>query len=161
MVEREYFSQPQGMKKNCGNKQTDVSCGCRLLVNTFRAYLISRFRQDSISRGFIFALSTGGRILNFAKVLSTTFLFFKRLPGRLADSIVGLFPREFWRYTRFHSSRGGNVKVTVVSTIPSRTGWPWNSCHCLYRTRLHLEESFNVSVLERDKRPVNENYTGA
>ena len=35
--------------------------------------------------------------------------------GRLADSIVGHFPREILRFTRFLISRGGVVKVTVDS----------------------------------------------
>jgi hypothetical protein len=37
----------------------------------------------------------------------------KRLPGRIADSIVGHLPREISRFTRFLISREGMVKVTV------------------------------------------------
>ena len=45
-------------------------------------YLISRFWRDSISRGFIFAISVGKyekRALNFAiQAFSTSFYFFKK-----------------------------------------------------------------------------------
>lgn len=83
----------------------------------------------------------------------------KRLAGRLADSIVGHLPREISRYTRFLISRGGNVKVTVVDSKYRRSPLVQGGLEIPVTVCIELDStSKNVSVLERYKKLVNENY---
>ena len=80
----------------------------------------------------------------------------KRLPGRIADSIVGHLPREISRFTRFLISRGGTVKVIVVvlSTEDPLQG----DLEIPVTVHIELDSTpRNVSVLERYKKLVNEN----
>ena len=83
----------------------------------------------------------------------------KRLPGRLSDSVVEHLPREISRYTRFLISRGGKVKVTVADSkfrrsplIQGGLEIPVTVCIEIHYT------SKNVSMLERYKKLMNENY---
>ena len=46
---------------------------------------------------------------------------YKRLPGRLADSIIGHLPREISRLTRFFLSRGGVAFAEVIKTTHRRS----------------------------------------
>ena len=83
----------------------------------------------------------------------------KRLPGCLSDSIVGHLPREISRYTRFLISRGGNVKVTVVDSKYCRSPLIQGGLEIPVTVCIEIDStSKNVSVLERYKKLVNENY---
>ena len=46
---------------------------------------------------------------------------YKRLPGRLADSIIGHLPREISRPTRFFLLRGGVAFAEVINTTHRRS----------------------------------------
>ena len=46
-----------------------------------------------------------------------------------------------------------DAKVTVADSKYRRSPriqgrWPWNSCHCLHRNRLHLEKCFSVGKVQ-------------
>ena len=83
----------------------------------------------------------------------------KRLPGRLSDSVVEHLPREMSRYTRFLISRGGNLKVTVVDSKYRRSPLIQGGLEILATVCIEIHyTSKNVSVLERYKKLVNENY---
>ena len=83
----------------------------------------------------------------------------KRLPGRIADSIVGHLPREISRFTRFFISRGGTVKVMVVDSKYRRSPLIQGGLEIPVTVHIELDSTpRNVSVLERYKKLVNENY---
>ena len=83
----------------------------------------------------------------------------KRFPGRLSDSVVEHLPREMSRYTRFLISRGGNVKVTVVDSKYCRSPLIQGGLEIPVTVCIEIDStSKNVSVLERYKKLVNENY---
>ena len=91
----------------------------------------------------------------------------KRLPGRLADSIVGHLPREISRCTRFLISRSGNVKVTVIDSKHRRSPLvqggleiPITVCIELDTTSKNMLvlESYNNIVSENYKEPINGNF---
>lgn len=83
----------------------------------------------------------------------------KRLPGRLADSIVGHLPREISRCTRFLISRGGNVKVTVIDSKHRRSPLVQGGLEIPVTVCIELDStSKNMLVLERYKKLVSENY---
>ena len=83
----------------------------------------------------------------------------KLLPGRLSDSVVGHLPREISRYTRFLISRGGNVKVTVVDSKYRRSPLIQGSLEIPVSVCIEIDfTSKNISVMERYKKLVNENY---
>ena len=83
----------------------------------------------------------------------------KRLPGRIADSIVGHLPREISRFTRFLISRGGMVKVTVDDSKYRRSPLIQGGLEIPVTVHIELDSTpRNVTVLERYKQLVNESY---
>ena len=46
---------------------------------------------------------------------------YKRLPGRLADSIISHLPREIYKPTRFFLLRGGVAVAEVINTTHRRS----------------------------------------
>ena len=91
----------------------------------------------------------------------------KRLPGRLADSIVGHLPRELSRCTRFLISQGRNVKVTVIDSKHPRSPLvqggleiPVTVCIELDSTSKNMlvEECYKKLVSENYKQPINGNF---
>ena len=82
----------------------------------------------------------------------------KRLPGRIADSIVGHLLRDTSRFTRFLISRGGTVKVIVVDSKYQRSPLMQGGLEIPVTVHIELDPTpRNVSVLERYKKLVNEN----
>ena len=83
----------------------------------------------------------------------------KRLPGRLAGSIVGHLLREISRCTRFLISREGNVKVTVIDSKHRRSLLVQGGLEIPITVCIELDStSKNMLVLERYKKLMSENY---
>ena len=83
----------------------------------------------------------------------------KRLPGQLADSIVGHLPREISRCTRLLISRGEHVKVTVIDSKHQRSPLVQGGLEIPVTVCIeNVSTSKNVLVLERYKKVVNEKY---
>ena len=76
----------------------------------------------------------------------------KRLPGRLADSIVGHLPREISRCTRFLISRGGNVKVTVIDSKHRRSPLVQGGLEIPVTVCIELDST------SKNKEPINGNF---
>ena len=84
---------------------------------------------------------------------------YKRLPGRLADSIIGHLPREISRPTRFFLLREGFVFGEVINTTHKRSPLVQRGLEIPVKVVIELEATAkNRLIIDKHKELVLANY---
>ena len=83
----------------------------------------------------------------------------KRLPGRLADSIIGHLPREISRPTHFFLLRGGVAFVEVINTTHRRSSLVQGGLEIPVKVVIEIEATAkNRLIIDKYKELVLANY---
>ena len=84
---------------------------------------------------------------------------YKRLPGRLADSIIGHLPREISRPTRFSLLRGGVAVAEVINTMHRRSPLVQGGLEIPVKVAVEIEATAkNRLIIDKYKELVLANY---
>ena len=87
---------------------------------------------------------------------------YKRLPGRLADSIIGHLPREISRPTRFFLLRGGVAFAEVINTTHRRSPLEQGGLEIPVKVVIEIKATAkNRLIIDKYKELVLANYKEA